>query len=245
MGDSPRANHGRTVVVPSRRLTHRQNGSRAPVSLVMACCITHGTRQSPPTHAPLPSPPCENAGSARHGLGIPRLCYDPRGLWLWDKTFFIRNLDMLHQKFSQCLRLSVMIKTPPNSVLPITESRPYVFFLTYGARNTMICKCYGIWQTKPSKNNTLLFIWKDDIKKWASFLFKIMDQITGSCSWLDSFHLKQTVKTIMHRFLESYQDFVWKYQTVYWLHVTESTVWCKVKNVSAKSHSLLQMKRLI
>ena len=136
-------------------------------------------------------------------------------------------------------------KNPAKQCVAHNRKPALCILLTYWARNTMICKCYGIWQTKPSKNDTLLFLWKDNIKKWASFLFKIMDQITGSCSWLDSFHLKQTVKTIMHRFLESYQDFVWKYQTVYWLHVTESTVWCKVKNVSAKSHSLLQMKRLI
>ena len=32
---------------------------------------------------------------------------------------------------------------------------------------------------------------------------------------IDKFHLKQTVETIMHRFLESYQDFIRKYQTVY------------------------------
>ena len=76
-------------------------------------------------------------------------------------------------------------------------------------------------------------------------IYSNMDRIRGSRSWLDTFHLKQTVQTIMHRFLELYQDFEWKYQTVYCLYVTESTVWCKAKNVSANSHGVLQMKRFI
>ena len=49
----------------------------------------------------------------------------------------------------------------------------------------------------------------------------------------------------MHQFLELYQDFVWKYQTVYCLYVADSTARCKAKNVSVKSHDVLQMKRFI
>ena len=35
-----------------------------------------------------------------------------------------------------------------------------------------------------------------------------MDRETGSRSLLDTFHLYQTVQTIMHQFLELYQDFI-------------------------------------
>ena len=51
-----------------------------------------------------------------------------------------------------------------------------------------------------------------------------MDRETESRSKLYTFHLKQTVQKIMHRFLELYQDFVRKYQSVYCLYVTESAV---------------------
>ena len=63
-----------------------------------------------------------------------------------------------------------------------------------------------------------------------------MNREAGSRSKLDKFHLKQIVQKIMHRFLELYQDCVL---------LIESTVWCKAKNVSAKLHDVLQMKRFI
>ena len=36
----------------------------------------------------------------------------------------------------------------------------------------------------------------------------LIDRETGSCSKLNTFHFKQTVQKIMHRFLELYQDLV-------------------------------------
>ena len=96
---------------------------------------------------------------------------------------------------------------------------------------------------------TVCFKWnlsnQEQLAVMRSLLVDPMDRITGSRSWLITFHLKQTVQTIMHWFLELYKDFEWKYQTVYCLYVTESTVWWKAKNVSANLHGVLQMKRFI
>ena len=73
-----------------------------------------------------------------------------------------------------------------------------------------------------------------------------MDRETESLSKQDKFHLKKNrIQKSMYQFLELYQDFVWKYQTVYCLYVAESTARCKAKNVSAKSHDVLLMKRFI
>ena len=72
--------------------------------------------------------------------------------------------------------------------------------------------------------------------------FRPIDREIGSRYKLDIFHLKQTIQKIMHRFLELYQDFVWKYQTVYCLYVKNLE---QIEKVSEKSHDLLQMKRLI
>ena len=41
-----------------------------------------------------------------------------------------------------------------------------------------------------------------------------------------------------------YQAFVWKYQTVYWLYVTESKNWCKAKNkTKQKKEKIKQIKQ--
>ena len=54
--------------------------------------------------------------------------------------------------------------------------------------------------------NTILFIFRNT----EHLLIVIMDRIRESRSWLDTFHLKQTVQTIMYRFLDLYKDLEWK-----------------------------------
>ena len=55
-----------------------------------------------------------------------------------------------------------------------------------------------------------------------------MDRETESRSKLDKFHVKQTVQKIMHRFLELYQDFEWKYQTVQYVPLLAAPLWSQI-----------------